>query len=83
MSAPASTVRARGTSTTRTSSADSSTTSASHGSFRAAMSSAIFSIRRALGTCQGSSSTTTWYWPRASGSTRQRARTRKAPRPVR
>jgi hypothetical protein len=45
-----STVFARGSSTTRISSADSSRTSASSGSFFSCSSSAIFSIRRDFGT---------------------------------
>ena len=76
------TVRDRGSMTTRTSSVDSSRTSATSGSFLSLMRSASFSISLDFCTPYGISVTTATQ-ERAASSRLQRARTRNEPRPVR
>ena len=75
-------VRARGSITRRMSSADSSRTSATSGSFFAVSSSAIFSTSRDFCTSHGISVMTTTQVPRAPSSWIHLARVRNEPRPV-
>ena len=82
ISSSGSTARDFGSITRRMSSADSSRTSPTSGSFFSLSSSAIFSISRDFCTSQGISVMTTTQVPREPSSCSHLARVRNEPRPV-